>query len=164
MPTTFSLLVVLGDILVLRYTRSYFGDSSIELAGRVIDPAYQRQGIGTALLERYIDEASPHQLVTYTRNASILRMLGRVSSQVYPLVSRPDLQARAEEVSPGAVTVDNATYQTQRYSEEGLFIGYDPADRSYDATGYSLKQRFMGLQSVRAALVVVADVRSGSRS
>ena len=145
----------------MRCIRSYFGVETTELAGRVIDPSYQRQGLGSALLARYIADVRPERLVTYTRNAAVIRMLGHVSTQVYPIVSRPDLQQFALHVATDTTTIEGVTYQLQRYGEEGLFKGFDPADRSYDATKISMKQRFIGLQSIRSALVVVADLGEG---
>lgn len=125
-------------------------------------PELQGKGIGTALLRDFIENDPVTTLTTYTRNPSVLRMVRAVSSSVYPLDNDPDLQEMAAAMDHA--TLDQGTgvtYHIDRYGPEGLFLGFDPADRSCE-TVESLKERFTGLVSVRNTLVVAARVRRGS--
>ncbi|MGB4768257.1 MAG: GNAT family N-acetyltransferase [Candidatus Saccharimonas sp.] len=142
----------------MRWCGDVFGNSAIELAGRVVHPDHQSQGIATELLKQLVEQESPKYLTTYTRNPSILRMIARVSECLYPVEQDSTLQAIAGQL-PHASELDAAHYHLNRYGEAGLFRGNDPADRPYGADDISLKQQFEYLHNIRNALVVVARVR-----
>ncbi len=144
--------------LHLPWSGDVFGNSAIELAGRVVHPEYQSQGIATELLKRLVEEEKPTYLTTYTRNPAILHMMARVSETLYPTSQDDTLQTIARTV-PHATEVDGISYHFNRYDESGLFLGTDPADRPFGANNISLKEQFKYLQSIRNALVVVARVR-----
>lgn len=142
----------------LQWYGGAFGNSAIELAGRVVHPDYQSQGIATGLLTQLVAHESPQYLITYTRNPSILRMIAKVSEALYPILSDSSLQSIASQL-PDASGLEDAHYHLNRYGETGLFHGNDPADRPYGENDISLKERFEYLDNVRNALVVVARVR-----
>ena len=142
----------------LRWYGGVFGNSAIELAGRVVHPDYQSQGIATELLAQLVEHESPKYLITYTRNPSILRMIAKVSEALYPVQPDSTLQSIASQL-PDASGLGDAHYHLNRYSETGLFHGNDPADRPYGVNDISLKERFEHLHNIRNALVVVARVR-----
>lgn len=144
-----------------------FGNIAIELAGRVVQPAYQNQGIGTKLLQNYLlsVEDRPDIVTTYTRNPSVIKMLGRVCGgvvKVYPVSTDKTLAEIASRMD-SATMIDNTLYHVNRYEPEGLFGGADPADRSLSPDGPPLKQQFKGLQSIRNALVIVGRPEGESR-
>lgn len=112
------------------------------------------------MLEEYVRENSPEYLTTYTRNPSFVRMVRKVSSEVYPLVGDCELRDIASSM-PHATDGDDAHYHIDRYGEAGLFRGSDPADRSVEPGSKPLKEEFMRLESVRNALVIAARVRTG---
>lgn len=143
----------------LRSTGHVFGERAIELAGRVVLPELQGAGIGTNLLEDFIKNQPVSVLTTYTRNPSVLRMIRAVSSSVYPLDDELELQAMAAAMDHASLdSSTGVTYHLHRYGEEGLFKGFDPAERSCESS-MPLKQRFTGLMSVRNALVVAARIK-----
>lgn len=111
------------------------------------------------MLQQFVDEERPEYLTTYTRNPRIVRMIARVSDDVYPLVDDQILRDMA-------VTMDHASmrdvaYHLDRYGKDGLFRGGDPADGSVEPGGVSLKQQYQELTSVRHALIIAARVRRG---
>lgn len=126
----------------------------------MVHPAYQGHGIARTMLHQYIDQAQPAFLTTYTRNPSILRMLRHVSDDIYPLVD--DLMLRNMAAMMDHASQRDVIYHLDRYGEEGLFRGTDPADGSLDEGEVSLKQQYAELASVRHALVVAARVRRES--
>lgn len=124
-------------------------------------PEMQGRGIGTELLRDFIKNDSVSTIITFTRNPSVLRMVRTVSSEVYPLDSDADLQEMAMSMEDATRDPDTGvTYHFDRYGPEGLFDGFDPADRACESPE-PLKQRFTGLMSMRNALVVAARVRRG---
>jgi hypothetical protein len=148
--------------LVLLCIGGVFGGTAIELAGRVIEPAYQKLGIGTLLLEDFITRNDPQYLTTYTRNASVIKMVQRVSSSVFPLEKANALGDMAGEMN-NATMQDGTAYHLNRYSDDGLFGGEDPATRRFDSQRGRLIDEFTQLSSVRNALVVAAKVKKGLR-
>ena len=84
-------------------------------------------------------------------------MIQKQSSEIYPLHDDVQLKQMTLEMSH-ALELD-AVYHVDRYGENGLFRGEDPANLPIDESGKSLKQKFTGLMSVRNALVVAARVK-----
>lgn len=109
------------------------------------------------MLQHFVREARPAYLTTYTRNPRILRMIGRVSGAIYLLVDDPMLRDMAAGMN--GASMRDVAYHLDRYGEDGLFHGGDPADGSVEANGVSLRQRYQELASVRNALVIAARVR-----
>lgn len=145
--------------MALRFTKDVFGNQAIELAGRVVHPNLQTRKIGSAMLRHFIDLEKPNILTTYTRNPAILNMICRVSDQVYPLNNTDlDLKAVAENMPYAESAQTGEVYHFNRYGEEGLFRGFDPADSPIIAKGRSLKEVFPELHNYRHALVVAARV------
>lgn len=136
-------------------TRAVFGGRAIELAGRVIHPDYQGQGIGTTMLADFLDNHPVDTLATYTRNPAVLKMIGNVASQLYPLDQSPELEKMASEM-PYATHVGDATYHIDRYDEGGLFQGGDPANSPLVTAPHPLRERFAILKNERHALIAVA--------
>lgn len=143
------------------FTGVVFGNRAIELAGRVVRPDYQQLGAGSEMLKRYISTCEIGYLTTYTRNPSVIQMLQRVCDVVYPLHGDDRLRGLALDMrhaSPRGAAV----YHLDRYGEDGLFGDNDPADRRLRGGACSLKEHFMGLQSVRNALIIAARIRKES--
>lgn len=105
------------------------------------------------MLQEFIQNYPTPHLVTYTRNPAVLKMLRRVSHDVYPLDADGALRDLAQAM-PYATPDKEAVYHLNRYSQAGLFQGDDPANGTIDHM--PLKQRFTELQNVRHALVVAA--------
>lgn len=120
-------------------------------------PSVQRQGVGTAMLRTLVSEHNPGYLATYTRSPAIIKMIQKESSAVYPLVDDEELHGMAASMSH-ATHID-AAYHVNRYGEEGLFVGEDPADSPLESGATPLKQQFSGLASARNALILAARVR-----
>jgi hypothetical protein len=99
--------------------------------------------------------SSAELLTTYTRNPVVLQMIDRTASATYPLVDDAELCQLAQTM-PHAVQSGDATYHKDRYGEQGLFRGNDPATLNIATPPLPLKERFIELSSVRNALVVVA--------
>lgn len=142
------------------YIGDVFGGQAIELAGRVINPSFQQQGIGTKMLAGFVSENDSYDyLTTYTRNPSVLRMVANTASDPFPLSDNNELRELALKMDNAELHRDGIVYHFDRYDEGGLFGGSDPADRSPDSKPTSLKQRFPGLESARNALVLAAKIR-----
>lgn len=124
-------------------------------------PAYQRNGLASSMLRQFVLEREPEFLTTYTRNPSILRMMMRVTEALYPLDNETELRNIAL-AQPNA-TFDSVVYHKNRYGENGLFGGTDPAERPIDRDGVSLKELYPGLQSLRNSLIVAARPRKEQR-
>lgn len=136
-----------------------FGGRAIELAGRVVEPELQGRNIGSRLLKEFVSQTDVAYLTTYTRNPSILRMMRSVSSSLYPLDEDSQLQLFAGDMAHATYDeLEGTVYHFDRYGEEGLFRGFDPAERACE-TLEPLKTRFKGLMSVRNALVVAASIK-----
>ena len=112
------------------------------------------------MLQELVQSERPHFLTTYTRSPKILRMVDRVSSDLYPIADNAELQSLASEM-PFAHAHEGAFYHINRYSdyEDGLFAGEDPASEPFKKNELTLKQQFAGLMDTRNALVVAARVR-----
>lgn len=143
--------------LVSPCTDDVFGGRAIELAGRVIRPDYQGQGIGASLLGRFVETHQPSLLTTYTRNPSVLKMMRTVAPEVYPATSDDELQELATEMPFSTLDTQGVAYHIDRYGEGGLFQGFDPADYPLDGP-IPLKESYPGLQNIRSALVVAARI------
>lgn len=101
----------------------------------------------------------PRLLITYTRNPSVIKMIGRVCgglSNIYPCTPKPALRDVAVTMQH-AEEVDNIACHVNRYDSSGLFGAADPADRSLMASGPSLKAQFPCLASIRNAIIVVGE-------
>lgn len=149
----------MGRRSVSPYISAVFGGKAIELAGRVIRPSYQGQGIGSTMLKEFIDQVPTEILTTYTRNPAVLNMISHVASTPYPLVADDHLREIARMMPHATIDQDGVAYHFNRYDEGGLFIGFDPADDSIENDGPNLKTQFNQLHNVRHALVVAAEVR-----
>ena len=134
-----------------------FGGRAIELAGRVIRPDYQGQGIGAALLGQFVEAHQPSLLTTYTRNPSVLKMMRTVAPDVYPATNDHELRELAAEMPFSMLDTQGVAYHIDRYGEGGLFQGFDPADYPLDGA-IPLKESYPGLQNIRSALVVTARI------
>ena len=137
-----------------------FGGSALDLAGRVVHPEYQRQGLASRLLLELVQDRQPDYLITYTRSPAILRMMKKVSEDVYPIDQNDELLSLATSVQY-ASEYDGNSYHIDRYDEGGLFGSEDPADSTADDSDVSLKDQFTGLQNIRSALIVVSRVKKG---
>lgn len=111
------------------------------------------------MLQQFVDEERPEYLTTYTRNPRIVRMIGRVSDDVYPLVDDQILRDMAASMDHASMY--DVVYHLDRYGEDGLFHGDDPADGLVEPGDVSLKQRYQELTDVRHALIIAARVRRG---
>lgn len=110
------------------------------------------------MLQQFVDSMQPEYLLTYTRNPRIIRMLGRVSDEIYPLAGDEVLRTMAAAMDNASVR-QGIAYHLNRYEETGLFRGDDPADSSVGVEEASLKQRYEELMNIRHALIVAARVR-----
>lgn len=138
--------------------RVVFGDRALELGGIVILPEYQQRGIGVEMIRRAVNATDAELLSAFTRNPAILKAMSRVTRNLYPLMDSPELNRLALEIgAPDAVQVGDAVYQVSRYGDEGLYRGFDPAERPIQE-GMSLKQRYPELERIGAALVVVGTI------
>ena len=141
----------------MRFTGEHFGGRTIELAGRVIHPDRQNEGIGAAMLGDFLTTHRPELLTTYTRNPAILKMIGRSSLSIFPLEQNTELAITAADM-PNATVVNGITYHLNRYGEGGLFQAGDPAESSIATPPLPLNQVFPLLLNQRHALVVAARV------
>ena len=112
------------------------------------------------MLQELVQSEQPQFLTTYTRSPKILRMINRVSSELYPIEDDPELHFLASEML-FAEAREGTFYHINRYSdyEDGLFAGEDPASEPFKKNELTLKQQFAGLMDTRNALVVAARVR-----
>lgn len=149
-----------ANLLRSQWYEAVFGGRALELAGRVVRPDYQGQGVATQMLQELVQSERPQFLTTYTRSPKILRMVNRVSSELYPTEDDAMLQSLASEM-PFAEAHEGIFYHINRYSdyEDGLFVGEDPANEPFKKNGLPLKQQLSGLRDARNALVVAARVR-----
>lgn len=136
-----------------------FGGRALELAGRVVHPRYQRQGVASYMLEELVASERPGYLATYTRNPAIIKMMQRQSDEIYPLHDDASLRMMALNMDDASEL--DVVYHIDRYGEQGLFVGEDPACRPAEDGDRALKQRFDGLMSVRNALIIVARTKRG---
>ncbi|HRC27990.1 MAG TPA: hypothetical protein PKV96_01255 [Candidatus Saccharimonas sp.] len=85
-------------------------------------------------------------------------MVSHVAESIYPIHDDAELRDLAL-TQPYASALDDAVYHVNRYGEEGLFQGNDPADRPLTDNSVLLKEQFSGLVNVRNALVIAARIR-----
>jgi len=140
--------------LVSLHTRDYFGNRAIELAGIIVDPNFQQSGIGLDIVKDFTDHHRFDRLVTYTRNPSVLRILGGVAMK-HDVLSY-DSPGHAARDIPHASVQDGVIYHINRYAPHGLYGGFDPATRKYN--GQILKQRCEMLDNKNNALAVSVDL------
>jgi hypothetical protein len=114
------------------------------------------------MLDEFIDQHPTETLTTYTRNPHILTMIGRIASNVYPLTENMYLQELATEMQ-GATVGHGAVYHLNRYGEQGVFRGGDPAEGTSASYPKRLNERFTKLTDVRHALVVAASLPKETR-
>ena len=148
------------SFLLSRRTGDHFGNQAIELAGIISRPDTQAKGIGTSLVQEFIDMYSPAEMIAYTRNPSLLRVLGNVSliSDVLAYESPEDTATR---IPHATLHEDGILYHLGRYAPHGLYGTDDPADREYN--GNVLKQRCAQLQDKNTALAVLVELNGGSK-
>lgn len=108
------------------------------------------------MLRQYLAGSNDEHLLTYTRNPSVIKMLGRFCSSVYPLDLESDLESIAER-SPYSSRRSERYYHINRYAHGGLFQGPDPAERTVDGV-HPLFERFEPLRNKRNALIVVGKI------
>lgn len=113
------------------------------------------------MLDAFLSGHPIDYLATYTRNPAVIRMIGHAAGSLYPLNDDPTLRQMAEQMEH-ATMVGGAAYHINRYGEDGLFQGEDPANLAFATMPTPLKSRYEGLQSVRNALIVTANVRGGA--
>lgn len=140
------------------FIRDNFGGRAIELAGRVVDPEHQREGIGRNLLETFLLEHQTELLTTYTRNPAVINMIRSVASGLSLDGDEFELQEVASAV-PHATTINGVSYHLNRYDEGGLFKGDDPANGTIATPPVPLKNYYKELQDVRNALAIAARVQ-----
>ncbi len=127
------------------------GKRALELAGRIVLPEYQGQGIGSLLLARALAESQPEVVVTYTRNPNVLKMMQRAGlGAIYPCVADDEHQELALQ-APHASMGKDVVIHEGRYGEDGLYgVGY---------SGMEMSDQFTDLQDPGNALVVVGGIR-----
>lgn len=141
-------------------TGDRFGNQAIELVGIISRPDTQAKGIGTSLVREFIDVYSPDEMIAYTRNPSLLRVLGNVSlvSDVLECGSPEDAAAR---IPHATLHEDGLLYHIGRYAPHGLYGADDPADQTYN--GQILKARCTQLEDKNTALAVLVELNGGSK-
>lgn len=115
------------------------------------------------MLSEYLTQHPAELLMTYTRNPHVLRMIGRIAADVYPLVQDESLE-NLTMAMPYATKHDNAVYHINRYDEGGLFRGVDPAKSTAATAPLRLDERFELLSNSRHALVVAASIKGNNAS
>jgi len=137
-------------------TGDYFGSRAIELAGIIVDPDLQQKGVGTDIVREFVRDFSPERMIAYTRNPSILRLLGKISYVADVLAY--DLASIAVSV-PHASVHDGYVYHIDRYAPAGLYGGEDPATRQYRER--ILKERCVLLENPNNALAISVNLKEG---
>lgn len=143
--------------MVSQRTRDYFGDRAIELAGIIVDPDFQQSGIGLDIVKDFTDHHRFDRLVTYTRNPSVLRILGGTAMK-HDVLSYDNPELAARDI-PHASVSGGVIYHVNRYAPHGLYGGLDPATRQYN--GQILKQRCRMLGNKNTALAVSVNLTEG---
>lgn len=139
----------------MRRTGDYFGGKAVELAGLISRPDYQAKGIGTSLVGNYIDTYSPKEMIAYTRNPALLRVLGNVS-MTSDVLAYDNPELIAAHIPYATVGEGNILYHIGRYAPHGLYGKEDPADKPYN--GVALKERCELLADPNNALAVMVDL------
>lgn len=142
-----------------RSIEAVFGGRAIELAGQVIAPARQGEGVGRRMTERFLDTQPTEFMTAYTRNPALIKMMSRVAFDLYPLDDDPTLQQLAASM-PHAAIHDNVAYHVDRYGSDGLFQGADPAESQLMTAPDTLIERFTELKNIRTALVITARINN----
>lgn len=140
-------------------TGDYFGGRAAELAGIIVDPNVQQHGIGTHLVGEFVREHAPDRLTAYTRNPSVLRVLGNVG-MIHDVLRHADPERVATTLEHATVH-DGVLYHVDRYAPDGLYGTFDPATRQYN--GEVLKERYAMLRNKNTALAVSVDLTGGER-
>jgi hypothetical protein len=148
------------DSLLSPPTGGYFGSQAVELAGLISHPGHQTKGAGTSLVEEFIKIYSPREMIAYTRNPALLRVLGNVSMQP-ELLKHDDPETIATHIPHATVGNDGILYHIGRYAPDGLYGGGDPADKPYH--GVILKNSYQELKDKNNALAVIVDIRGGEK-
>lgn len=112
------------------------------------------------MLKQLVGDSQPDFVTTYTRNPNVLRMIAKISHEIYPIINDDALRNIALQMDHASL--HDVTYHIQRYGADGLFGDGDPADRPFTTDGIPLKQQFIELTNIRNALVVAARVRRNS--
>lgn len=141
------------------HTGDYFGGRAAELAGIIVDPSVQQHGIGTHLVGDFVREHAPERLTAYTRNPSVLRVLGSVG--MVDDVLQHDNPERVAETLEHATVHDGILYHVDRYAPDGLYVTFDPATRRYN--GDVLLERYAMLSNKNTALAVSVDLTGGEQ-
>ncbi len=143
----------------LPHTGGHFGKAAFELSGIIVHSAMQGQGIGTELVRQFTGDEAAKKMIAYTRNPSLLRVLGEVSSTEDVLVyDKPELVAA--QIPHAEIASDGHIYHRGRYAPDGLYGSYDPATRRYN--GEVLNERCAQLQDPNNALAVAVVLDGGS--
>lgn len=117
--------------MALRRYGGRFGGSpnTHELLGVVVHPGVQQRGLGSLLVRAYVAAEQPRQLLAYTRNPGVLRILGD-AAEVPNIVAATD-KVLLGSIAPHVEVIDDTAYHVGRYGAEGLYGGADPADKHY---------------------------------
>ena len=160
MPISSSSCAAKTSFLHLPLTRGHFGNQAIELAGIISRPDAQAKGLGTSLVQEFIDVYSPEEMIAYTRNPSLLRVLGNVS-RVLDVLEYDSPEHIAARISHASLHEDGILYHLGRYAPHGLYGADDPADREYN--GDILKERCTQLKDKNTALAVLVELNGASK-
>jgi hypothetical protein len=110
------------------------------------------------MLRTYISDSAATFVTTYTRNPSVLGMIRTVADTIYPIHKDDELEAVAKSMPNALVPINNVVYHYNRYGDDGLYVGEDPADRPHPHMDMALKHAFPGLKHPGNALIVAARV------
>ncbi|MCL2037974.1 GNAT family N-acetyltransferase [Candidatus Saccharibacteria bacterium] len=131
------------------------GNRAVELSGIVTNPSKQRKGIGLRMVQDFVGTQQPQDLVAYTRNPAILRIMNEVGGVDNVLTSTD-----AAVVPEAEISDDGIPYHFGRYVG-GLYGNYDPATREY--IGRTLIEQAVALVDPRNALAVAVKVPYNER-
>lgn len=135
-------------------TGDYFGSSAVELAGIVAG----KRGAGTELVADFITRNAPTEMIAYTRNPKLLRVLAK-TCRVLDVLSHDYPEYIVDKIPHATLANDGHMYHINRYAPHGLYGGHDPADDEYNDR--VLKERCVLLQNENTALAVYAEVPGG---
>ena len=135
--------------MLLPHTGENFGGRAVELAGIIVDPDLQQKGIGSEIVQEFLNDNPADHLTAYTRNPAILRILGTVARQT-------DVLLQLSSPLPHTTLHEGITYHLDRYGPNGLYGRDDPADREYNDR--VLKERCILLAEPGNALAVSVDL------
>src|SRR5688572_1011755 len=146
-------------LLVSRSIEAVVGGRAIELTGQVITPARQGEGIGRHMTDEFLDKQPTEFMTAYTRNPALIKMMSGVAISLYPLDNDRSLQEMASYM-PHATVQGDATYHIDRYGNDGLFQGSDPAKNRLATAPQTLVERFTELKNIRTALVIASRINN----